>query len=61
MTAQDQWTNRLSDYLDDELPPQERAGLEAHLASCAECAANSGHTRVSVDELLDEARQPAGP
>lgn len=35
----DRWTDRLSDYLDDELPAAERAGLEIHLAGCAECAA----------------------
>jgi anti-sigma factor RsiW len=34
----DQWTDRLSDYLDDELTPVERAAIEAHLASCRECA-----------------------
>jgi putative zinc finger protein len=39
MTEQDQWTNRLSDYIDDELPPEERADLEAHLAACAACTA----------------------
>ena len=33
-----QWTDRLSDYLDDELPPGPRAELEAHLAQCAACA-----------------------
>ena len=35
----DQWTDRLSEYLDDELPPQERAALEAHLLECAPCGA----------------------
>ena len=32
------WTDRLSDYLDGELPPAERNSLEAHLENCAECA-----------------------
>ena len=32
------WTDRLSDYLDGELPPAERNSLEAHLETCAECA-----------------------
>ena len=32
----DVWTDRLSEYLDDELPPGERAALEGHLAQCAE-------------------------
>jgi anti-sigma factor RsiW len=35
----DRWTDRLSDYLDGELPDGERIALEAHLQSCAECSA----------------------
>jgi anti-sigma factor RsiW len=35
----DQWTDRLSEYLDNELPPDERAALEAHLLQCAACGA----------------------
>jgi tetratricopeptide (TPR) repeat protein len=42
----DQWNDRLSDYLDNELAPGERAELEAHLASCRECA-------VTLDELRE--------
>jgi anti-sigma factor RsiW len=33
----DQWTSRLSEYLDDELPAGERQALEAHLKTCAVC------------------------
>lgn len=33
----DQWTNRLSEYLDGELDREEQGGLEAHLETCAEC------------------------
>lgn len=33
----DPWTNRLSEYLDGELPEWERVALESHLESCAEC------------------------
>ena len=32
-------TESLSAYLDGEVPPSERARLERHLASCAECSA----------------------
>jgi len=34
---QDQWTDQLSDYLDDELTREERLVLEGHLAQCADC------------------------
>jgi anti-sigma factor RsiW len=34
-----EFTDRLSDYLDDELSAGERAEIEAHLAGCAQCAA----------------------
>jgi hypothetical protein len=33
----DQWTDRLSEYLDGELTDLERGKLEQHLASCAAC------------------------
>jgi len=35
----DQWTDRLSEYLDGELNKVERDALEKHLESCAECSA----------------------
>jgi anti-sigma factor RsiW len=35
----DQWTERLSEYLDDDLPEGDRIALEAHLQSCVECSA----------------------
>jgi anti-sigma factor RsiW len=35
----EEWTDRLSDYLDDELPADERAEVEAHLRTCAACSA----------------------
>ena len=34
-----EWTDRLSEYLDEELAPAERREVEAHLAGCDECAA----------------------
>ncbi len=40
----DQWTDRLSEYLDGELARPERTTLEAHLASCDAC-------RTTLDEL----------
>ncbi len=35
----DTYTDRLSDYLDDELSAAERRDVEAHIAGCEECAA----------------------
>jgi anti-sigma factor RsiW len=44
----DQWTNRLSDYIDGELDSTERAALEAHLATCGQCYATLGELRQVV-------------
>jgi hypothetical protein len=35
----DQWTNRLSEYLDGELDNEQRVALEAHLSACGDCRA----------------------
>ena len=35
----EEWTDKLSEYLDDELSPRERQAVESHLRGCAECAA----------------------
>lgn len=32
-----EWSERLLDWLDDDLPSSERAAFEAHLSGCAEC------------------------
>jgi hypothetical protein len=40
----DRWTERLSEYLDGELPELERQAMEQHLFACAECA-------TALDEL----------
>jgi anti-sigma factor RsiW len=34
----EEWTDKLSDYLDDELPEVERDRVKRHVATCAECA-----------------------
>ena len=56
----DRWTHRLSEYLDDELPPAERAELERHLASCAGCTATLAELRDVVARAANlTARPPA--
>src|SRR5215471_8992576 len=56
----DQWTDRLSEYLDGELDDAERVALEAHLATCAECTAVLADLRrvVARAQALDD-RPPA--
>jgi tetratricopeptide (TPR) repeat protein len=39
MAMHEEWTDKLSEYLDDELSPREREAVESHLRGCAECAA----------------------
>jgi anti-sigma factor RsiW len=45
----DHWMERLSEYLDDELTPTERASIEAHLEACRDCSAVLGDLRRVVD------------
>ncbi len=37
MTMHEEWTDKLSDYLDGELEAADQAAVEAHLRECAEC------------------------
>src|SRR5947209_18096170 len=52
----DTWTNRLSEYLDGDLPEKELAGLEAHLPGCADCRATLQQLRrvVGRAQALDD-------
>lgn len=56
----DQWTDRLSEYLDGELADAERMALEAHLTTCADCTAVLADLRrvVARAQALDD-RPPA--
>jgi anti-sigma factor RsiW len=38
-TMHEEWTDKLSDYLDGELTQEERRAVESHLAACPSCAA----------------------
>ena len=57
----DVWTDRLSEYLDDELPPGERVALEGHLAQCAECSATLADLRHSMNLRTELPISAAGP
>ena len=52
----DQWTDRLSEYLDDELDGAERLELESHLATCESCGATLAELRrvVGRAQALDD-------
>src|SRR5256885_2313633 len=39
MTMHEEWTDKLSDYLDGELSAEDRGAVEAHLRTCAACSA----------------------
>ncbi len=56
----DQWTDRLSEYLDGELDDAERVALEAHLATCVDCTTVLADLRrvVGRAQALDD-RPPA--
>jgi len=56
----DQWTDRLSEYLDGELDSAQRTALEAHLGTCGECRATLIELRGVVDRAKAlEDRPPA--
>lgn len=49
----DAWIDRLSEYLDGELPAGERAELEQHLGACADCR----RTLAELEEVVAVARR----
>lgn len=44
----DQWTDRLSEYVDGELGTPERQALEVHLSECRDCVATLAELRAVV-------------
>jgi hypothetical protein len=55
----DQWTDRLSEYLDGDLAESERAALEAHLDGCSECSETlAGLRRIVMRARSLDDRQP---
>lgn len=49
------WTERLSDYLDDALTPEERTACDAHLAACASCRQTANELRTLIAAAQVEA------
>lgn len=57
----DTWTDKLSEYLDDELTPADRRAVEDHLAGCPDCARTLGELRRVVSRAgALPAHPPAG-
>lgn len=44
-------TERMSAYVDDELPPEEKAAVEQHLATCIQCRTNLQRFRDTIGRL----------
>ena len=56
----DQWTHRLSEYIDDELDGVEHARVDAHVATCADCATTLAELRaVAARAAVLGSRPPA--
>jgi hypothetical protein len=56
----DQWTDRLSEYLDGDLAEPEKAALEAHLTACAACSETlAGLRRIVARARSLEDRPPS--
>src|SRR3954469_1019263 len=54
-----EWTDKLSDYMDDELTPAERREVDGHLAGCADCSRTLAELRRVVEEA--QALRPRPP
>jgi anti-sigma factor RsiW len=54
-----EWTDRLSEYLDGQLPDQEQRLMAAHVAACTECARTLDELRAVT--LQAQALTPAAP
>jgi anti-sigma factor RsiW len=57
----DEWTGRLSEYLDDELPPGDRAALEEHLRGCPGCRTTLEQLRAVKVRAAGLADREPGP
>lgn len=51
------WSDRLQDWLDDDVEPSERAFVESHIAGCQQCTAALAELR-DIDDALRSAAPP---
>lgn len=51
-------TEQLSEYIDEELTPEARAAVDAHLSTCAECAALVADLRAVVSKARSVGEEP---
>jgi anti-sigma factor (TIGR02949 family) len=54
-------TRRLAEYLDDALPPDQRQGVEEHLAACEACRTTLRELRATIDLLGRLPPEPTPP
>jgi predicted anti-sigma-YlaC factor YlaD len=57
----DAWSHRLSEYLDDSLPAQERAELESHLRTCEPCRNDVAELRAVIAWLKSDSEDVVEP
>jgi hypothetical protein len=55
---QDQWTDRLSEYVDGELTDSERDAVESHLTGCPRCAATLQELKAVVERTRSLGPRP---
>lgn len=55
----DAWSDRQSEYLDEELPPEEAREFELHLRDCEACRRGLAELRLVVARLASDPVRPA--
>ena len=60
MTCQE-LTDFICDYLDNDLPAQQRSAFEAHLAGCRDCRNYLASYRATVELSKSALRDPVDP